>query len=150
MSRTFHFRLAPLLRVHEATRNECRAALAKAYRAEELLRNRVAELEQSLAELKRECRRSSLPGTIDVDRLIDAQRYEFQVLAQRESLRQHEQTLAAEIERRREALVAADREVRILEKLRQRQREQHQQEQHRHEMKQMDEIAARTHDGERD
>jgi flagellar FliJ protein len=150
MTRKFQFRLTPLLRLHEATRNERRAHLAEAYRADEILRGQVAEVEQGLAALKQECRRSAQPGTVNVDRLIDSQRYEFLLLAQRATLKQHEEALAAEIERRRQALVDADREVRILEKLRETQQQQHNQEIERHEVKLMDEVAARTHDGEHD
>src|SRR5688500_14521933 len=111
--RKFRFRLAPLLRLHEATRDERRAQLAEAFRAEETLQARMRELESELENLKRECRRSSGPGSVDVDRLIDSQRYELLMLAQCQMLKQHEKTLAEEIERRRAALVAADREVRI-------------------------------------
>ena len=147
---TFQFRLASLLRLHEATRDECRAHLAEAFRAEELLNNRLGELEQALAALKHECRQGSRPGTVDVDRLIDSQRYEFVMLAERATLRQQGEMLAAEIERRREALVAADREVRILEKLRETQRQQHQRDQQRREVKLLDEVAARSYESERD
>jgi flagellar export protein FliJ len=150
MPRKFHFRLAPLLRLHEATRNECRAKLAEAYHAEEILRGQAADVERGLMALKQECRDRSQPGLVDVDRLIDSQRYEFLLLAQRETLKQHAAALAVEIERRREALVAADREVKILEKLRETQRAQHQKDEERQEFKRMDEVAARTHAGERD
>ena len=50
--------------------------------------------------------------------------------------------MAAEIERRRQALVEADREVRVLEKLRQRQAEQHRREEELREAKRLDEVAA--------
>jgi flagellar export protein FliJ len=141
--RYFRFRLAPLLRLHEATRDEKRAQLAEAYRAEELLRERMREIDHELAGLKEECRQSAQPGAVDVDRLLDAQRYEVLMLAQRQVMQQHEQTLAAEIERRREALVAADREVRILEKLREKQQQEHRQAEHYEEVKVLDEVAAR-------
>jgi flagellar export protein FliJ len=103
---------------------------------------------QELADLKQQCRRSSLPGAVDVDRLIDAQRYELLILAQRHVLEQHEQTLAVEIERRREALVAADREVRILEKLREKQEQEHRRQQEREDVKVLDEVAGRRHETE--
>jgi flagellar export protein FliJ len=55
----------------------------------------------------------------------------------------HEQRklLAAEIERRREVLLAANREVRVLEKLRERQLERHFEEEAHRDIKRMDEIA---------
>jgi flagellar export protein FliJ len=80
--------------------------------------------------------------------LIDSQRYEFLLLAQVEALKQQAVRLTEETERRREALVAADREVRTLEKLREKQKLEHQQEQQRLEVKFLDEVAARGHSGE--
>ncbi len=50
--------------------------------------------------------------------------------------------MATEIERRRQALVEADREVRVLEKLRERQAEQHRREEDLQEAKRLDEVAA--------
>jgi flagellar FliJ protein len=146
--RKFRFRLAPLLRLHEATRDERRAQLAEAFRAEDTLRARMRELEQDLANLKDECRRSSRPGDVNVDRLIDSQRYELLMLAQRQLLKQHEQTLAEEIERRRAALVAADREVRILEKLREKQEQEHRRRELREDVKILDEVAERRFEAE--
>ncbi len=146
--RSFRFRLAPLLRLHEAARDERRAQLAEAFRAEETLHARMREIERELESLKQECRRSSRPGSLDVDRLIDSQRYELLMLTQRQVLKQHEQTLAEEIERRRAALVAADREVRILEKLREKQKQDHRRQELREEVKILDEVAARRFETE--
>ena len=53
--------------------------------------------------------------------------------------------LEAEVERRRLALVEADRDVRVLEKLRERQRERHQAAAALEDVKALDEIALRTH-----
>lgn len=146
--RTFHFRLATLLRMHEAARDQRRAELAEAFRAEEMLRARLAELQADLANLKADCRRRAQPGVVEIDRLIDSQRYEFLLLAQCETLKQQATTLAAEIERRRDALMAADREVRTLEKLREKQRQEHRHQEERLEVKLLDEVAARSHGGE--
>ena len=49
--------------------------------------------------------------------------------------------LNEEIERRRAALVEADREVRVLEKLRERKWSEHQTAELRHELRQLDEVA---------
>jgi flagellar export protein FliJ len=143
----FRFRLAPVLKLQEAARDERRSELAEAYRAEDALHARMRELDQALEKLKQECRSNSQPGVVDVDRLIDAQRYELLVVSQRQLLKQHELSLSAEIERRREALVSADREVRMLQKLREKQQLDHRQHEHRQEVKAMDEVAARMTEG---
>jgi flagellar export protein FliJ len=49
--------------------------------------------------------------------------------------------VGAEIERRREVLVEADRDVRVLEKLREKQTERHRYEENRREIRQLDEVA---------
>lgn len=147
MSR-FRFRLDPLLRLRQSVRDEKRSELAEAFRAEEALRQRIKELELELSQIKQNYRRSGLPGTVDVDRLIDAQRYELVMLAQRQTLAQHEQSLSQEIDRRREALVAADREVRVLEKLREVKQQEHRFEEQRLETKVLDEVGNRPRETE--
>ena len=139
----FRFRLATLLRLHEATRDQRRGQLAEAFRAEEALRHRLSELEYDLTEMKRHYRQSAAAGALDVDRLIDAQRYELVLMAEQQVIEKQGQALAAEIEKRREALVAADRDVRVLEKLRESQAQRHQTEEGLLEIKQLDEMAAR-------
>ena len=138
----FVFRLTALLRLRESRRDECRAALAEAYRVDEVLKGQLDGLSRELDALREFCRRKASPGTVDVDRLVEAQRYELVARAQQRKIAQQRQTVAAEIERRRQALVEADREVRVLEKLRQRQAEQHRREEELRETKRLDEVAS--------
>jgi flagellar FliJ protein len=140
----FQFRLKSLLSLREAARDERRAQLAEAYAAQRKLDERRQALEQDLEEHKQMCRAGILPGRIDVDRLLTANRYELVLRAELGVVAKHEQTLAVEIERRRQALVVADRDVRVLEKLRERELERFRREQARQETKQMDEIASRA------
>jgi flagellar protein FliJ len=137
----FVFRLTALLRLRESRRDECRAALAEAYRVDEVLKRQLDGLARELDLLREFCRRKASPGSIDVDRLVEAQRYELVARAQHRHVAQQRETVAAEIERRRQALVEADREVRVLEKLRDRQAEQHRREEEVREVKRLDEVA---------
>ncbi len=137
----FIFRLAALLRLRESRRDECRAALAEAYRVDEVLAKQLDGLDRELDALREFCRLKVSSRTIDVDRLVEAQRYELVARAQQRHVAQQRQTVAAEIEVRRQALVEADREVRVLEKLRQRQAEQHRREEDLREVKRLDEVA---------
>jgi flagellar protein FliJ len=137
----FKFRLAKLLRLREAQRDERRGELAEAYRADEIMEARQREVESGLAELAQMCRRAAAPGPVDVDRLVETQRFEIVLRAQRLYLSQQRETLSAEIERRRGQLVEANREVRVLEKLEDRLRLRHEDEQQRREMKALDETA---------
>jgi flagellar FliJ protein len=139
----FKFRLATLLRLRESARDERRAELAEAYRVDDLLRQRFDELSAELEAARQQCRRAAGPGTVDVDRLLEAQRYELTLRFQQGQLEQQRKAVAAEIERRRAALVEANREVRVLEKLRDNQSDRHRQEEGRREIKQLDEVAQR-------
>jgi flagellar export protein FliJ len=137
----FKFRLETLQKVREATRDERRVALAEAFRAAELLAAMREELAAEEAEL-RDVQRSAAAGRyLDVNRLVEAQRYELLLRARGEELAKQTALLAAEIERRRRTLVEADRDVRVLDKLDERQRREHARRQARLEARQLDEAA---------
>jgi flagellar protein FliJ len=140
---SFKFRLAPVLKLREAARDERRLELAEAYRVDDLLRQRQEQTGEELEMLRENCRRAASPGVVDVDRLVESQRYELNLRSQERELQRQREGVSAEIERRRLALVEADREVKVLEKLRQKQAERHQQEQNRREIKLLDETAQR-------
>ena len=140
MSR-FIFRLEPLLKIRGARRDECRAALAEGYRVDEVLRKQFDSMERELDALREFCRRKASTGHVDIDRLVEAQRYELVTRAQQGKIAQQRETVAVEIERRRQALVESDREVRVLEKLRERQAEQHRREEEVREARRLDEVA---------
>jgi flagellar FliJ protein len=143
----FKFRLATFERVCEAARDERRLQLAEALRIEEQLNERTQALEQELADLLAQAQQAAKPGVVNVDRLINAQQYEVVLRAEQQQLARQRATLDAEIERRREALVAADREVRTLEKLRESQQQRFVQEESVREMKLLDEVASRRRGG---
>lgn len=139
--RTFQFRMSTLLRLRVAERDQRRSDLAKALRAEVLLRE---EQERLLAEQRgviEQARRHKAPGAANVDLLLQTHRYEVVLAARARELVAKLAQIAAESERRRQALVEADRQVRVLEKLRARQALNHRREQDRQETKQLDEMA---------
>jgi len=115
------FRLHTLLRLRIAERDERRADLAKALRAEEMLRAEQSRLAAEQAELAQRERGLKSPGSANVDALLSTHRYEVVLAAQARQLSSQLTQVAAEIERRRLVLVEADRQVRVLEKLRERQ-----------------------------
>ncbi len=139
----FQFRLNALLAVREATRDERRVHLAEAQAEDRKLKERRAVLEQELRDQQALFRTGTSPGRLHVDRLMTAHRYRLVLGSELHLVSENERALAAEIELRCEALIASDREVRALEKLRQRQHEQFRQQQSLVETKQLDEVAAR-------
>lgn len=139
----FKFRLATLLELREAARDERRGQLAQAYRAEEIVDGERTRLARELSELEKQNRRASAPGPLDVDRLLEVRRYALLLRSQQQEVGHKHEILQAEIERRREALVEANRQVRVLEELRRRELERHRQEEIRQEIKRLDEAASR-------
>ena len=138
----FHFRLQTLLRLRIAERDQRRAELAKAIRAEELLLEEEAKLQNQQAEAAQSARQLKSPGAADVDALLQTHRYELVLAARRRQLGAQVLQVQAETQRRRQVLVEADRQVRVLEKLRERQAAAYRQRAERLAVKQFDEIAA--------
>jgi flagellar protein FliJ len=137
----FEFRLATLLKIREAARDERQAELAEAYRADDFLIERLRQIQAEFDDMLEGCRKAAGPGAVDIDRLIESQRYEVMLRAYEKQTHEQRKLLAVEIERRREALLAANREVRVLEKLRERQIERYREEENRRDIKRLDEIA---------
>ncbi len=137
----FKFRLATLQQIRESARDQRRAELAQAYHADELLEQQQEELRRESGELAQKMRQSAGKGQVDIEQLLSTQRYEVVLRWQEQQLRQQREAVAEEIERRREALVHANRQVRVLEKLHDRQLERHREEEARQHAKQLDEVA---------
>jgi len=128
-----------------AERDQRRTDLAKALRAEEMLKSEERLLAAEQTELSQEARQQKSPGAANVDRLLQTHRYEVVLGARGRQLATQLAEVAAESERRRLALVEADRQVRILEKLRDRQAHTHRQREERLQAKQFDELALIGH-----
>jgi flagellar FliJ protein len=137
----FKFRLATLVRLRESVRDERRGQLADALRVQTALEDQVTGLEQQLGEIRRS--QASPAGPVDVDRLLAAQRYEVVLQFETRKLRGQLATLAVEVEKRRQALMIADQDVKVLEKLRERQLDRYRADAGQALMKEMDEIAGR-------
>ncbi len=137
----FKFRLATLLRLREVARDQRRADLAEAYRADDLLQEQLDLITGQRRALAERCREVVGPGVVDVDQLVEAQRFELTLDAQCKYIEGQREKITEEIERRREALVGANREVRVLEKLREKQTQRHRREENRRETKSLHEVA---------
>jgi flagellar FliJ protein len=138
----FNFRLQTLRRLREIHRDEQRGRLATAFEAERILaeqRNAVTAETAALVESQRTLMRQ---GALDVNQLLTAQRYQMALEAQSRTLADQAARLAEEVERRRQSLVEADREVRVLDKLEERKRQQHREASQRAETKVLDEVAS--------
>ena len=140
----FTFRLERLLKIRRTTRDERQSQLARAYEAERVLEQQQVELDQQRTAIKQMSRNVSGPGTVNVETLLGVNRYELVLESQGRVLRERGQQLEAEIQKRRQSLINADRDVRVLEKLRERQQIDHANKERRLEIKQTDDAVQRT------
>lgn len=137
----FQFRLESLLKLREAERQQRRLEMAEAFHAESILRQQASQLRQDIQEVEKQSRVISSPGRVQVDRVLEAHRYKLLLKSQVMTLAQKQAQLQVEIEKRQTALVIADRDVRVLEKLRDRKRAEHDAAELKRELKQLDEVA---------
>lgn len=139
----FRFRLQTVLKLREEERRGQQLRLAAALQADDVLAGRLGELRRALADHREGRRQGTRIGRIDVDRLLTSERYEAFLRVEQARIEAQRRQLAEEIARRREALAAAHREVRILEKLRQRQAERLRIEEAGRDRRLLDEVGSR-------
>ena len=132
------------MKIRRTTRDERQLQLARAYEAERVLDQQQVELDQKRTAIKQVSRNVSRPGTVNVETLLGVNRYELVLESQGRVLRERRQQLEAEIQKRRQSLINADRDVRVLEKLRERQQIDHENKERRLEIKQTDDAVQRT------
>jgi flagellar export protein FliJ len=137
----FRFRLQTLERLREAARDACREQLADALRVDDALRSQQMRLDDDLRTARR--LQFTPAGRIDVDRLLEAQRFETAVAGEVRRIVEQRTQVAEEIERRRDALVEANREVKVLEKLKAARKAEHDRDAERADTKRLDEAAGR-------
>jgi flagellar FliJ protein len=137
----FQFRLDSLVRLREAVRDERRAQLAEAMRIQASLDGEMQQLRLKLDEARQ--MHTAPRGAVDIDRLLVAERYEMVLLLEKHKLEQQQAGMNAEVEKRRQALVWADQDVRVLEKLRETQFQRWRAGSERDALEHLDEIAGR-------
>ena len=122
-------------------RDELRARLGEAYDALRIVDERIEHLQNEQRDQIELRRRLLVGGRPDMNALLTAQRYEVTLIAQEKTLAGQRQQLVDEVEKRRLALVEADRELKSLEKLDAKQRKAFQDRQLAAEAKALDEVA---------
>ena len=139
----FRFRLATLRKIRETHRNKMQAKLAEAVQAEGMLQQQLADLQNEQNALLTTRREAIERPTNNVNRLLEAQRYLSVLRAQESTMQAQAELLATEVQRRRQVLVEANREVQVLDNLEDRQLDAHRHQQLLAETKELDEIASR-------
>ena len=132
------------MKIRINVRAEKQAELAKAYQAAKIVEEQLERLNLELATNAEKGRQLLRQERLSVDSLLAFRRHEEYLLAQRNHAEGQLEQIKQEIERRRIALMEADREVKVLEKLRDKAKLRHDQAESLADMKQMDEVAGRT------
>jgi flagellar protein FliJ len=138
---SFHFRLAALHRLRLADRDQRRAEAAGARLAEDKLLTEAQAVAHERSGIEQVSRKLGSLGQADVDRLMATHRYEMMLRAKLQVLTEKVQAAGAEAERRRLALVEADRQVHVFQKLSDKQQAAHQAREAKQEQKCLDERA---------
>jgi len=138
----FKFRLEPLIKIRGNELKECQAELAKAYEAQRKVEEYLRGIERELEEGATAARSLMQPGqAVNVDYLLGFRRQEMFLRANQNAAMEHLQKIGVEIERCRTAVVEANKELKIVEKLKEKRYEQYLEKEKKAETKIMDEIA---------
>lgn len=113
---SFEFRFSTLLRLHRRTRDAAGADVGKANEAIRRIDDQTESLLAERAEMLRQSSESR-QGSISIDSVLSHGRYDLQLQADFQSLRETRSKLLQELERRQSALVAAEAEVKRFERL---------------------------------
>lgn len=114
----FVFKFESVLRVRRHRRDQCRRMLADLLADDDKLAAERAHLEQTRTEQLDELRELGRRGEVDIDRSASRQYYIGRLLGEMRLVDRKRETLAGQLKLCRQALVKADQEVKMLEKLR--------------------------------
>jgi flagellar protein FliJ len=140
----FQFSLRQIKKLKEANRNQAADSLQQAMLATQQLEMQIDSLHSDLNEQASIQNRSSL-GIIRTQRVLESQRYQLQLLGHLQSLREKLALIQNECQRRRVILLEREKEVRVLQKLEEKQLQQWQHEQMKVHQRQLDDWASYRH-----
>lgn len=140
----FQFRLQSILRLRERDRDQAAQALEQAVRAKQILLDRIDEIEKERRELL-EQRGAASMGKVDIQHILTSQRYEAGLIEQVRGIELNIGKIEIAIQERRAKLVQCEQGVKVLEKLRDGQRETWDLEQAARSQSRLDEWASFQH-----
>ncbi|GHT45847.1 flagellar export protein FliJ [Planctomycetales bacterium] len=138
----FQFRLDPLITIRDNTLKERQGELAKAYEAHAKVEEWMQEVQKTLTENTESMRQAiQKGGAIDVNYLLGVQRQEMFLKSERTRFEGMMKEIDEEIEKRRQAVMQANKELKIVEKLKEKRYEKYISEENLKESKMLDEVA---------
>lgn len=136
-----HSQLDSISKLRSANRDAQRLRLADALRAEAELEGQRAAIESETATIARSQRTALADPGLNVNALLDLERYELVLRAQATAVQRQLEAVQTETERRRQQLAEAEQQVRAIEKLADKRAAQHSKTQNRKQQHQLDEVA---------
>lgn len=139
----FQFRFASILQLRQQARDDAGMAMGQAIAAIKRIddhRNEIESERQTLRQMDQ-----TRIGNVSVDSLLAGGRYDLQLLTQLESLAQTKTQLLQELDRRRQALAAAEAEVKRFERLEAKDRQRFLAEQAKCEQAEIDDATLRKY-----
>jgi flagellar export protein FliJ len=133
--------LSTLIQVRRQHRDACRRQLDEAVRAEAVLAEKSGEVQEQLAELTDFRRRTAAAEACDLNLLLAAQRHQAALKREQQSTTEQIELVQKEVDRRRSIVVAAEQQVRVLDKLSEQKVQQARRAEDRREAKRLDEVA---------
>lgn len=121
MGNSFRFRLQSVVRLRERDRDDAAEALRQALLAKQILEQQVTDIESERSQ-QNELRTATKTGTVNFQKIIDAQRYQIYLDSQVADLQGQISLIEQECQRRRMRLVKCEQAVRSLAKLEDHQR----------------------------
>lgn len=140
----FRFRLQSVMRLRVRERDKAAQAVQQAQLARQKLLDQVEELQAESAE-QNTVRSVASVGQVNIQRVLDAQRYQMNLMESVRGIQANVTLIDQEIEKRRAKLVSCEQDVRALEKLQQHQLEAWRAEQEVRSQARLDEWASFQH-----
>lgn len=118
----FQFRFAPILQLRRQIRDDAGIAMGQAIAAITRIDQQSEQIEQRRMELRQDASAQRI-GNLSVDSLLAGGRYDLQLQAELHALAETKSKLLQELDRRKQALAAAEAEVKRFERLEEKDRQ---------------------------
>lgn len=140
----FRFSLQSVLKVRVAERDERRTELADAQRLEFALQTEIDRVNRDLQYLRAHARSFLVPGNVDIAHLRNCNSCEQTLRREIALLDQQRHEAETEAEQCRAALLQADQQVRMLEKLIDKQRDEQNRDERKRENQHLDDLGRQS------
>ncbi len=141
----FQFRLESVLKVRESRRDLCRQVLGQVLHEQQKLENQKKRIEAERQSQLDELKSIAQEGQFDVDAMSNRRYYAGQLSSQILEIEHQKAFVSQQIKLCRQALTKADQEVKVIEKLKEKQLSEYTTAQLKKETQELEEVWMSTH-----